>query len=50
MSRQVFICRPATLPATLAATAIWNSMLRITGALVDEGQWPARLARMVESG
>jgi LysR family nitrogen assimilation transcriptional regulator len=44
MSRQVFICRSATLPATLAGTAIWDTMLRITRTLVDAGQWPARLA------
>jgi DNA-binding transcriptional LysR family regulator len=44
MWRQVFLCRSATLPASLAASAIWESMLRIARTLVDDGQWPARLA------
>nr|WP_243736858.1 hypothetical protein [Cupriavidus sp. L7L] len=45
MSRQVWICRSATMPVTLAASTVWTQLLEITAGLVDGGVWPARSVR-----
>lgn len=45
MTRQVCICRSATMPASLATGTVWTQLLEITGALVDSGAWPARAVR-----
>ncbi|SOY66291.1 protein of unknown function (plasmid) [Cupriavidus taiwanensis] len=40
VTRQVYLCRAATLPASLAVTTVWRCLLAITKRLVDERQWP----------
>lgn len=40
MTRQVFLCRAAALPASLAVNAVWQRLLAITARLVSTGQWP----------
>lgn len=39
-TRQVHLCRAATLPASLAVTTVWQRLLAITGRLVKGGEWP----------
>ncbi|SOY42774.1 LysR family transcriptional regulator [Cupriavidus taiwanensis] len=40
ITRQVYLCRAATLPASLAVTTVWQRVLAITKRLVDGGEWP----------
>lgn len=43
LARQVYICRSATSPVSLAVNAVWNQLIGIAEGLVASGAWPAHL-------
>ena len=44
MSRPVFLCRSATMPLSVAASAVHDLLTEIVSAQIADGSWPARVA------
>lgn len=43
MSRPVFLCRSATMPLSVAASAVHELLGEIVSAQIADGSWPARV-------
>ncbi|CAG9170982.1 HTH-type transcriptional regulator CynR [Cupriavidus pinatubonensis] len=44
MSRPVFLCRSATMPLSVAASAVHELLTEIVSEQIADGSWPARVA------
>ncbi|WP_011299229.1 LysR family transcriptional regulator [Cupriavidus necator] len=44
MSRPVFLCRSATMPLSVAASAVHELLTEIVSEQIGDGSWPARVA------
>ncbi|MDF3839106.1 LysR substrate-binding domain-containing protein [Cupriavidus basilensis] len=45
MSRPVYLCRSATMPPSIAVSAVLDLLMETVRALIADGQWPARVSR-----